>query len=115
MSCTVAATEGGVFRISGELCVFHAADLKAQLLDILHASNECVIDLREVSEVDTAGLQLLLMAKREAAGIGCPLSFVNHSEPVLDAINLTNLAWDLGDPMVIPASQSKGGTHRGPE
>lgn len=103
MSCEISVTGEGRSSLAGELCVFHAAELKPQLLVIATAHAEQEIDLAQVSEVDTAGLQLLLLAKREAARAGVRLSYINHSEPVLAALTLLSLAADLGDPMLMPA------------
>ncbi|WP_421683098.1 STAS domain-containing protein [Stutzerimonas urumqiensis] len=103
MSCEISAVGEGRFRLAGELCVFHAAELKPHLLAIVQADADREIDLAQISEVDTAGIQLLLLAKREAARLGGRLAFVNHSEPLLDAIGLLNLARDFGDPVLMPA------------
>lgn len=107
MSCSFTAIGDGHFGLAGELCIFHAAELKPHLLEALEAGAECDIDLAQVTEVDTAGLQLLLGAKREAERRGCRLGFVNHSEPVLEALDLVNLARDFGDPLLIPASRTE--------
>lgn len=104
MSCEISVTGEGRSSLAGELCVFHAAELKPQLLAIATAGDQ-VIDLSLVSEVDTAGVQLLLLAKREAARAGGQLSYVNHSDPVLEALALLNLAPDFGNPLLMPVDQ----------
>ncbi|TCD23128.1 STAS domain-containing protein [Pseudomonas sp. IC_126] len=95
----------GRSSLVGELCVFHAAELKPRLLTIATTDSDQEIDLAQVSEVDTAGVQLLLLAKREAARAGGRLSYVNHSDPVLEALALLNLAPDFGDPLLMPVDQ----------
>lgn len=98
-------TEGGstALAISGEFTIFTAATLKQTLLDaVKQAGNgEVDIDLSEVSEIDSAGMQLMIMAKREAASVGKNLRFVRHSDPVLDMIDLYDLSRFFGDPLLI--------------
>ena len=99
------ATEAGstALTITGEFTIFTAAMLKQTLLDtIKQAGNGGIdIDLSEVSEIDSAGIQLMIMAKREAAGLGKNLRFVRHSDPVLDMIDLYDLSRFFGDPLLI--------------
>lgn len=91
-------------RLAGELCILHAAELKPRLLEYLEPERALEVDLAGVDEVDTAGVQLLLFAKREALTTNCLLSFVNHSQAMLDIIDLFNLSRDFGDPLLISAS-----------
>lgn len=106
MSCEIDVVAEGRASLVGELCVFHAAELKPRLLALTtSAGGEQEIDLAQVSEVDTAGVQLLLLARREAAGAGGRLRYVNHSAPVLEALLLLNLAAELGDPASIAVEE----------
>ena len=45
-----------------ELTIYHAMDQKQQLLDALANSQALELDLSQVAEIDTAGLQLLTWA-----------------------------------------------------
>ncbi|WP_312243427.1 STAS domain-containing protein [Stutzerimonas nitrititolerans] len=105
MSCEIDVVAEGRASLAGELCVFHAAELKPRLLALATGAGEQEIDLAQVSEVDTAGVQLLLLARREAAGAGGRLRYVNHSAPVLEALMLLNLAAELGDPASIAVEE----------
>ena len=89
--------------ISGEFTIFTAADLKPRLLHaVIDAESEGVdIDLSEVSEIDSAGLQLMVMTKREALARGKNVRFVRHSDPVLDLVDLCDLSGFFGDPVLI--------------
>lgn len=98
MSFDISGMDEGRFCFIGELCIFNASEIKPQLLALAKGPEACTIDLAQVSEVDTAGLQLLLMAKREATRSGAHLRFTNHSEPVLEAVGLLGLAAELDDP-----------------
>jgi len=89
--------------IAGEFNIFTAAPLKARLLDAIAQAEtaEIEVDLSNVTEIDTAGLQLMVMAKREAASRGKSLHFASHSGSVLDLIDLCDLTGFFGDPIVI--------------
>ena len=89
--------------ITGELTIFTAATLKQTLLDAIAQGgpDEIDIDLSDVSEIDSAGLQLMVMTKREAAAAGKNVRFVRHSDAVLDLIDLCDLSGFFGDPMLI--------------
>lgn len=89
--------------IAGELTIFTAADVKQRLLDAVAetAAVDIDIDLADVTEIDTAGLQLMVMAKREGASLGKNVHFTGHSGPVVDLIELCDLAGFFGDPVLI--------------
>lgn len=85
-------------RLDGELTIHSVAALREELGACCAEGLSAEIDLSGVTDVDTAGLQWLLMAKRLR---GCPVRFVNHSEPVIRMLELSNLEHQLGDPLVI--------------
>ena len=59
-----------ILVIEGELTIFTAAEQKTQLLSFLKPLTTLEINLANVNEIDTAGLQLLILIKREAAHTG---------------------------------------------
>lgn len=89
--------------LDGELTIYRAAELKPLIVDALQAGGTLEIDLRGVSEIDSAGVQLLMLAKREAQSRGGKLHLVGHSPAVLDVFELLDLAAFFGDPLVMPA------------
>ena len=95
-----------LLQIDGELSIYSAAELKAQLLPYLAQPGELEIDLARVSELDGAGLQVLILAKHEAARVGTTLRLTRHSRAVLEVFDLCNLAAFFGDPLVISSSAS---------
>lgn len=97
-------TSNGVCRarMAGEMTIYHAAEMKGELLPCLDRSTEVEIDLSEVSEMDTAGFQLLLLIKREAAKAGKLLRLVAHSPATLEVLDLFNMASHFGDPVMMP-------------
>lgn len=87
--------------ITGEMTIYTAAEQKPQLLEFIESGHALEINLSQVSELDTAGTQLLIMAKHEAARSNKNLRFVMHSNAVLDVLELANLTAVFGDPLFI--------------
>lgn len=88
-------------RVDGEMTIYTAADTKARLMPLLAQCPELQIDLSQVSEMDSAGLQLLILAKRECAQRNGTLRLVGHSPAVLEVLDLCNMTSFFGDPVVI--------------
>ena len=60
--------------VEGEMTIYRAAELKPALLDAVRAHEAPALDLSAVTEFDSAGLQLLLVARQEAARLGRQLA-----------------------------------------
>lgn len=91
-------------RIEGELTIFRAMELKPEILSTPPPEE---IDLTGVTEIDTAGVQLLMLAKREAAAQQRELRLVGHSPAVIEVFELLNVAAYFGDPLVMDSSEKK--------
>jgi anti-sigma B factor antagonist len=87
--------------ITGEMTIYTAAEQKDQLLAFIGSGKTLEINLSQVSELDTAGTQLLILAKQEAARANKQLRFSMHSNAVLDVLELANLTTVFGDPLFI--------------
>jgi anti-sigma B factor antagonist len=90
-----------VLPITGDLTIYTAATLKEEIVNLLEQSADISIDLAHVSEMDTAGLQLLILAKKEATVRGGELQLLAHSPAVLAVLDMCNMANYFGDPVVI--------------
>lgn len=90
--------------INEEMTIYQAAQQKQLLLDALASARQIELDLSRVPGIDTAGLQLLILLKREAAARDATVRIVAHSEAVRDAMEFCNMVTYFGDPMVIPAA-----------
>lgn len=92
--------------IAGELTIFAAADLRDHLLEALTNAPEALeVNLEDVSEIDSAGLQLMLAAKREAEMRQKTLRFVGHSTSVRELLQLCDLSARLDLPSPAAADQ----------
>lgn len=88
-----------------DLTIYHAMDQKQQLMLALEGTEALELDLSQVGEMDTAGLQLLILVKREAALRNKQLAIVAHSPVVRQTIDFCNLAAFFGDPVIITARE----------
>jgi anti-sigma B factor antagonist len=98
-----AGTGIGITRIAidGELTIYRAADLKATVLEALAKARVLEVDLAGVTELDTAGLQVLMLAKNAAAADGRELRLLNHSPAVVEIVEMLNLGAFFGDALLI--------------
>lgn len=104
---TVAKTKkGGVCRlkVKDDMTIYQAVSLKDDLLKGLEGCEELEVSLAEVGEMDSAGLQLMLLVKREAAAQGKDIRFVAHSPAVVDVLELCQLTGYFGDPVVMASA-----------
>lgn len=77
--------------LEGALTEFAAAKQMAKLLDFLYSGDKLEINLANVTEIDMAGLQLLILIKRQAEQEGTTLYFVMYSKAVLEILKLSGL------------------------
>ena len=68
--------------VAEDLTIYHALDLKQSLCNAIKEHGALELDLSQVGEIDTAGLQLLIFAKREAALAGKEIRITAHSRAV---------------------------------
>lgn len=81
----------GCLAINGELTIYQANAATEALRSAFASGALREIDLAGVTEMDTAGLQLLLVAGRLTGNGEVPVALVNHSQPVGDVLELSGL------------------------
>lgn len=92
MSGVIEKAGSGPFVVSGELTIYQA---NAVAQGLKAAQNEGAlrdVDLADVSEIDTAGLQILLAARDKAADLGERLLLRNPGPAVLEVLALAGLS-----------------------
>jgi anti-sigma B factor antagonist len=65
--------------VDGDLTIYHADEIKQRLIEGVRANAVLELDLSHVGEMDTAGLQLLALAKRESERLEQRVRIVGHS------------------------------------
>jgi anti-sigma B factor antagonist len=93
-------------RLPAELSIQNAAEVRAELLAVLASGDPLTLDLSEVSEFDTAGLQVLLLARREAVGLNLGFALTDVPSTVLDTLAFVGLDGTL-EP-IGPSAHSAG-------
>jgi anti-anti-sigma factor len=74
---------GTALSLDGELTIYTVSQAKQALLeDHENFSSSVAIDLNGVSEIDTAGLQLLLFVQKQLSSLGKKLHVVKSNEQV---------------------------------
>jgi anti-anti-sigma factor len=88
------------------MTIYSCGELKPRLLEELAAHPDAtLLDMSHVVEMDTAGLQLLLTARRYARDAGRELSVANPSQVVADVLELCRLG-----ALLAPTAAAAGGT-----
>ena len=82
--------------IEGEMNIYHAMELKSVVMKALDEAEAVELDLSGVSEFDSSGLQIVLLACREAEKNNRKLSVKASSAPVDSVIELFCLGGLLG-------------------
>ncbi len=84
-------------NIEGELTIYRAAEVCATLKAALAGGGDLEVNLKDVTELDSAGVQLLIVARRAARDAQCTLRLVGHSAAVLDVFEILGLEPDLAE------------------
>lgn len=83
-----------MMHIEGELTIFSASEvagaIKESMIEPLAMAKDIALDLSQVTEIDAAGLQILLMSKRAAERHGAKISFINCNAAVQELLALSN-------------------------
>ena len=87
--------------IDGEMTIYRAADLKVTVLEALRKSRVLEIDLAGITELDTAGLQVLMLAKQTANADQRELRLLRHSPAVTEIFEMLDLGAFFGDALLI--------------
>lgn len=94
------ASAPNTLALDGELTIYRAAELKPLVLEALAAGPALEVSLAGVTELDTAGLQVLILAKQVALASGRSLRLVAHSPAVLDVFELLDMGAYFGDALL---------------
>jgi len=78
-------------RCIGRLMVEHAEILKNHVKSLIPHKKRIVLDLNEITQMDSSGLGTLVSLYVSARRANCDLLLVNYSKPVRHLLGLTNL------------------------
>lgn len=89
-------------RLEGELTVFTVGEQKERLLAEFPAHSRLEVDLSGITELDTAGLQLLIAFEAEARHQGVPLEWKSPSQAVVGALEISRLRGTFDEGTLLP-------------
>ncbi|WP_371322908.1 STAS domain-containing protein [Dechloromonas sp. ZY10] len=87
--------------ITEDLTIYNALELKQRLTEAVEQGSALELDLSHVAEIDTAGLQLLILARREAGKQNKPMLICAMSDNVRQTVEFCNLTRYLGEAAAI--------------
>jgi anti-anti-sigma factor len=105
-----AKNNDGILQVSiqDDMTIYNSQSLKETLFEYCNSgAQELHLDLSAVAEIDSSGLQLLLLLKAEAKHRRFTLRLLRHSEAVIEVFELLKLGMYFGDPIVFPANWKK--------
>ena len=80
-----------IVRCVGKLTVEHAEILKNHVKSMIPQKKRIILDLNEITEMDSSGLGTLVSLYVSARKGNCELLLINYSKPVRHLLGLTNL------------------------
>ena len=93
----------GYLLVDDEMTIYTAAEQKNELLGHLSDCHEIELDLSHVTEIDSAGLQILMVLKSEGIRLKREVRFTQHSQSVVEIFEMLKLTTRFADPIVIPS------------
>ena len=81
----------------GEMTIYDVTELKSQMITAIPDQGEVEIDLSQVSEFDTAGLQLLIGLQQSCLRNGQSFSLSGSSPCVVELLKLFSFTFDSED------------------
>lgn len=101
---SLGSENGMQIKLAGELTIYTVMETKTALSEAMEGVDRIEIDLSDITEIDTAGLQLMLILKSHAEK---DVRFVNHPPAVRQLIELANLGAALGGSASIPTLETE--------
>ena len=83
----------GKIEIDKSLSIFNAAMIHKNIIDAYSKFDRMEIDLKDVTDCDTAGIQLLISLQKTCDDAGKEFSLINPSEAVIDAMERMSMSW----------------------
>jgi len=95
--------KAGKLVLEGEVSIYQAQEIRERLQNALDQFAVIELDLSGVTELDTAGFQLLAQMKRDCNKAGKELRLTRHPPAVLEVFSLYGAEQHFGDPLLLSA------------
>lgn len=97
-AATINQVVDGVLALKTDLTIYFALELKSVLLAAVRSTPVLTLDLSALNEIDSSGIQLLVLMKREAVRLGHQVRLQGATEPVTQLIAFYALTAYFEDP-----------------
>lgn len=87
--------------IPADMTIYEAGEIKDLFANALVEDKNINVNLSNVSEIDSAGLQLMVSLKKEAEEKEKAVQFASHSTAVIGLLDLYGMTSYFGDPVVM--------------
>ncbi|MGH9737893.1 MAG: STAS domain-containing protein [Candidatus Acidiferrales bacterium] len=88
---TIKRDDATVIQCTGKLTSEYAAALKTYVKDAIPQAKRIVLDLAEVTKMDSLGLGTLVGLYVSARKAKCELALVNYNQSIKELLGITNL------------------------
>lgn len=82
-------------EIGSSLTVYNIAELHDKFKEIINNSDRVEIDLENITDCDTSGIQLLYSLKKSCLNKDKEISIINPSAAVNEALNRISMTWEI--------------------
>lgn len=83
------------------MTIYEALQIQDLFSTALKQHQNIEVDLSQVVEIDSAGLQLMVALKKDAFEQDKSMIFTGHSREVIDLLDLFDMNTFFGDPIVL--------------
>jgi len=94
-----------IAAIAGDLNKTDIHSIKEHTIELITTNDALAIDLAGIKKCDTVGFQFLAALKKHAAVHSKRLKFLNHSEAIIDKIDLYGVAGVFRDKIILTHEQ----------
>jgi len=101
-----------VVAMEGEMDIYHATQVKDTLSQYLGEFDQMALDLSGVSDMDTAGFQILMTLKTNSIRKKKKFVLINHSPIVLKIFDLYGAVGFFGDKIKLTSGEREGFSFR---
>lgn len=88
---TIQQDDATVIQCAGSLTLEHAAALKSQGKTVIPHARRIVVDLKEVTRMDSAGLGAVVGLYVSARKAKCEFLLINYNNSIRDLLGITHL------------------------
>lgn len=91
-------------KVTGEMTIYTASEIMQKLVTVADDEKKLECNVSAVTEIDSAGVQLLMLLKKERQRKGLEMSLTSHSDVVVEIFDLMGLTPYFKDPVLMTSS-----------